>query len=63
MKDNRDKLIVLLLMVGLVVVMTFGFSIINSVNQTHQHLNNEVQFLHQLVRDMEYNISETINRD
>ncbi|GEM04257.1 hypothetical protein HMI01_12450 [Halolactibacillus miurensis] len=63
MKDNRDKLIVLLLMVGLVVVMTFGFSIINSVNQTHQQLNNEVQFLHQLVRDMEYNISETINRD
>ncbi|SFP25575.1 hypothetical protein SAMN05421839_11142 [Halolactibacillus halophilus] len=53
----------LLFIVGLVVVMTFGFSIINSVNQTHQQLNNEVQFLHQLVRDMEYNISETINRD
>ncbi|GEM01457.1 hypothetical protein [Halolactibacillus halophilus] len=63
MKDNREKLIVLLFIVGLVVVMTFGFSIINSVNQTHQQLNNEVQFLHQLVRDMEYNISETINRD
>lgn len=63
MKNNRDKLIVLLFTVGLVVVMTFGFSIINSVNQTHQQLNNEVQFLRQLVRDMEYNISETINRD
>lgn len=63
MKDKRDKLIVLLFMVGLVVIVIVGFNIINSVRQSYQQLNNEVQLLHQLVRDMEYNIPETVKRD
>ncbi len=63
MKNNRDKLVVFVLMIGLIMIVIFGFSIINSVRQTHQQLNNEIQFLHQQVSDLEYNIPEAINRN
>jgi hypothetical protein len=63
MKEKREKLIVLLCMVGLVVIEIFGFNIINSVRHSQEQLNNEIQLLHQRVSDMEYNIPETVRRD
>jgi len=44
MKEKRDKIIVLLCMVGLVVIEIFGFNIINSVRHSQEQLNNDSTF-------------------